>query len=88
MAKSCYFSKIFDPASYLPARSLPVAALLVLRRWLYPARCLLPAAYFGCGYAALRLCGECSCHRSERYRSERRGLSTNVDNGGNVKFNE
>ncbi|MGI8782710.1 MAG: hypothetical protein ACR2L2_03535 [Acidobacteriota bacterium] len=32
MAKSCYFSKIFDPVSCLPARSLPVAALLVLRR--------------------------------------------------------
>ncbi|MGI8785505.1 MAG: hypothetical protein ACR2L2_17880 [Acidobacteriota bacterium] len=37
MAKSCYFSKIFDPASFLPARSLPAAALLALRR--------RPAAY-------------------------------------------
>ncbi|MGI8782123.1 MAG: hypothetical protein ACR2L2_00525 [Acidobacteriota bacterium] len=32
LAKSCYFSKIFDPASFLPARSLPAAALLALRR--------------------------------------------------------
>ncbi|MGI8782441.1 MAG: hypothetical protein ACR2L2_02165 [Acidobacteriota bacterium] len=42
-------SKIFDPASFLPARSLPAAALLALRR--------RPPAY-GCGYAALCLCGE------------------------------
>ncbi|MGI8784864.1 MAG: hypothetical protein ACR2L2_14580 [Acidobacteriota bacterium] len=32
LAKSCYFSKVFDPASFLPARSLPAAALLALRR--------------------------------------------------------
>ncbi|MGI8783679.1 MAG: hypothetical protein ACR2L2_08540 [Acidobacteriota bacterium] len=32
LVKSCYFSKIVDPSSYLPARSLPAAALLALRR--------------------------------------------------------
>ncbi|MGI8785155.1 MAG: hypothetical protein ACR2L2_16075 [Acidobacteriota bacterium] len=32
LAKSCYFSKIFDPASVLLARSLPATALLALRR--------------------------------------------------------
>ncbi|MGI8784338.1 MAG: hypothetical protein ACR2L2_11895 [Acidobacteriota bacterium] len=42
--KSCYSSKIFDLASYLPARSLPAAALLALRR--------RPAAYG----IRLRLC--------------------------------
>ncbi|MGI8785841.1 MAG: hypothetical protein ACR2L2_19575, partial [Acidobacteriota bacterium] len=39
-----YFSKIFDPASFLPARSLPAAALLALR--------CRPAAYG----IRLRLC--------------------------------
>ncbi|MGI8786077.1 MAG: hypothetical protein ACR2L2_20780 [Acidobacteriota bacterium] len=56
MAKSCYFSKIFDPASCLPARSLPVAALLVLRR--RPAACGIRHTAYGCGYAALGLCGD------------------------------
>ncbi|MGI8783205.1 MAG: hypothetical protein ACR2L2_06100 [Acidobacteriota bacterium] len=44
-------SKILDPASCLPARSLPAAALLALRR--------RPAAYgIRLRLAALRLCGE------------------------------
>ncbi|MGI8783752.1 MAG: hypothetical protein ACR2L2_08920, partial [Acidobacteriota bacterium] len=47
LAKSCYFSKIFDPASFLPARSLPAAALLALRR--------RPAAY-GIRFAAMPRC--------------------------------
>ncbi|MGI8783201.1 MAG: hypothetical protein ACR2L2_06080, partial [Acidobacteriota bacterium] len=54
LVKSCYLSKILDPASCLRARSLPAAALLALRR--------RPAAYgirhTVCGYAALCLCGE------------------------------
>ncbi|MGI8785400.1 MAG: hypothetical protein ACR2L2_17340 [Acidobacteriota bacterium] len=49
LAKSCYFSKIFDPASFLPARSLPPATLLALRR--------RPAAYG----IRLRLCALCLC---------------------------
>ncbi|MGI8786026.1 MAG: hypothetical protein ACR2L2_20525 [Acidobacteriota bacterium] len=44
-------SKIFDLASYLPARSLPAAALLALRR--------RPAVYgIRVRLAALGLCGE------------------------------
>jgi hypothetical protein len=61
MVKSCFLSKIFDAAFYLPARDLPVAALLVLRRRAVAADCPLPPAAFGCGYAALRLCGEFIC---------------------------
>jgi hypothetical protein len=49
MVKSCFLSKIFDAASYLPARDLPVAALLVLRRRAVAADCPLPPADFGCG---------------------------------------
>ncbi|MGI8784032.1 MAG: hypothetical protein ACR2L2_10345, partial [Acidobacteriota bacterium] len=59
LVKSCFLSKILDLAAFLQARSLPAAALLALRR--------RPAAYgirhtaYGCGYAALGLCGEFNC---------------------------
>ncbi|MGI8784102.1 MAG: hypothetical protein ACR2L2_10705 [Acidobacteriota bacterium] len=55
LAKSC-LSKIFDPASFLPARSLPAAALLALRR--RPAVYGIRHTAYGCGNAALRLCGK------------------------------
>ncbi|MGI8784838.1 MAG: hypothetical protein ACR2L2_14440, partial [Acidobacteriota bacterium] len=58
LAKSCYFSKIFDPASFLPARSLPAAALLALRR----RRAAYGIRHTVCGYAALCLCGEAAFH--------------------------
>ncbi|MGI8785474.1 MAG: hypothetical protein ACR2L2_17720 [Acidobacteriota bacterium] len=49
LRKSSHFATILGYAFKLPARSLTVAALLVLRR---------RHTAYGCGYVALRPCGE------------------------------